>query len=95
MARPDSGCKRNTDIDLRPVITIDRLLPAQTGQLRQSRAWRNWQTRQTQNLVLVTECRFDPDRPHQPHLSWPLRDMALRTILCFTYHHPMIYFSIY
>ncbi len=27
--------------------------------------WRNWQTRWTQNPVLVTECRFDPDRRHR------------------------------
>jgi DNA-directed RNA polymerase specialized sigma24 family protein len=31
-------------------------------------AWRNWQTRQTQNLVLVRVCGFDPLRRH--HLSY-------------------------
>jgi hypothetical protein len=36
-----------------------------------TRAWRNWQTRRTQNPVLATECRFDPDRPHQRPLVRP------------------------
>ncbi len=27
--------------------------------------WRNWQTRQTQNLVSVRMCGFDPLRRHQ------------------------------
>ncbi len=37
-----------------------------------ARAWRNWQTRRTQNPVLATECRFDPDRPHQRPLASPV-----------------------
>ena len=40
----------------RPTKYIGALLPT----------WRNWQTRQTQNLVLVRVCGFDPLRRHQP-----------------------------
>lgn len=29
------------------------------------RAWRNWQTRQLEGLVLARECWFDPSRAHQ------------------------------
>ncbi len=38
----------------RPPKYIGALLPT----------WRNWQTRQTQNLVLVRVCGFDPLRRH-------------------------------
>jgi hypothetical protein len=38
----------------RPLKYIGALLPT----------WRNWQTRQTQNLVLVRVCGFDPLRRH-------------------------------
>jgi hypothetical protein len=31
--------------------------------------WRNWQTRQTQNLVLVRVCGFDPLRRHHCFLK--------------------------
>src|ERR1017187_8953912 len=41
----------------RPTKYIGALLPT----------WRNWQTRQTQNLVLVRVCGFDPLRRH--HIS--------------------------
>src|SRR5208283_5664608 len=41
----------------RPTKYIGTLLPT----------WRNWQTRQTQNLVLVRVCGFDPLRRH--HLA--------------------------
>lgn len=34
--------------------------------------WRNWQTRQTQNLVLAREWEFDPPSGHQARIP-PLR----------------------
>src|ERR1039458_3429345 len=47
----------------RPTKYIGALLPT----------WRNWQTRQTQNLVLVRVCGFDPLRRHQDFPVAPAR----------------------
>src|SRR3546814_16454988 len=49
-----------------------------------ARAWRNWQTRRTQNPVLVTECRFDPDRPHQGSLSLFTGQTAMKASTSFS-----------
>ena len=46
----------------RPLEYIGALLPM----------WRNWQTRQTQNLVLVRVCGFDPLRRHHYFLSFEI-----------------------
>ena len=35
------------------------------GKLKNMRMWRNWQTRWTQNPVMVTQCGFDSHHPHQ------------------------------
>ena len=48
-------------------ISLD---PARGGptivRLNDGRSWRNWQTRQLQELVPVREWRFESSRPHQP-----------------------------
>ena len=55
----------------RPTKYIGALLPT----------WRNWQTRQTQNLVLVRVCGFDPLRRH--HLNQRLQLFYGSEVACF------------
>ena len=43
--------------------------------------WRNWQTRQTQNLVPERVCGFDPLRRHHPKISFIFALGLRRTIL--------------
>ena len=45
--------------------------------------WRNWQTRQTQNLVLVRVCGFDPLRRHHPVIFFVTYVLNLLRYLCF------------
>ena len=40
-------------------------------------AWRNWQTRGTQNPVPLLECRFDPDRRYVMDLKGLSRTLYL------------------
>ena len=51
------------DIGANPIFRSMFLLPNGSFYLSKIEpAWRNWQTRGTQNPVPVLECRFDPDR---------------------------------
>ncbi len=43
--------------------------------------WRNWQTRQTQNLVLVRESRFDPEHRYSHPLNHSVPE-CFKLVLC-------------
>jgi hypothetical protein len=72
--------QKETCLLRRPLKYIGALLPT----------WRNWQTRQTQNLVLVRVCGFDPLRRH--HLN-PLKGVLAVALECG--NSPQVIFSNY
>ena len=82
---------RSEGLFLKPSTTFLTFLPTKSRLLLAMRpplcysifcwpAWRNWQTRRTQNPVMVTSYRFDPDRRYHTRLwrNWQTRTVEGR-----------------
>ena len=50
-----------SEIEASPQFHLHASYPVRNGSLRQP-AWRNWQTRWTQNPVIARSCGFEPLR---------------------------------
>jgi hypothetical protein len=71
VTRKDQEQDQDHEQDSRPRLPQFHLRlrdPVRNGSLRQP-AWRNWQTRWTQNPVLARVCGFEPLRRHSPRPS--------------------------